>query len=659
MIFYKFKCKTTKAISFKTDDELHSAHSKLADKCSYYCKNFMQKELFAFLYKIDEEYYIFDMVYAGSIYDLECVDKAFDDLIKFLDIDYISIEKEEILFSMFHFDLNNLCYYLPLKREIENVFNLGGWDGMDFKEVPLKNKMSKTEALNTCKSLPITDLKDEVKRIYAKTENKNFAVPVHYFLMMDDRKTYERTVDLLVKSLYSNNRIIRNKYTVCNVNMWTCHHCSYTELERLFSINEGGLMILNIELNIEESSRYTEEEEIAEKFCKKIKKYANKMVVIICVKLRNQMQINFLKQNLDDLLFIEAKEILLRNERAQQMMLNVIKDDFITNPVGLVDLIEKDKDYEINELQEIYDNWYKKYVKTELYPQYSNFIGREIKKLEDRPEEHGMDDLNALIGLDKVKHLMQNYINYQIVQKARPYSERYNVCRHMTFVGNPGTAKTTVARIVATIMREKGLLSKGKLIEVGRSDIVSRYVGGTAPKVKELFERAKGCVLFIDEAYSLYDGREGLYGDEAINAIVQEMENNRDDVVVIFAGYKKEMDKFLDKNSGLRSRIAYEVQFDDYNEDELVKIANYTAQKMNIDLSQCEDRLKEIIHCGKQEKNFGNGRYVRNVLEHAMVNQATRIVKENKLDSGEINVILPEDFELPKVSKSFNLGFRD
>ena len=128
---------------------------------------------------------------------------------------------------------------------------------------------------------------------------------------------------------------------------------------------------------------------------------------------------------------------------------------------------------------------------------------------------------------------------------------------HMVFTGNPGTAKTTVARLFARILKENGVLSKGDLIECGRSDLVGKYVGWTAVQVKNMFKKAKGSVLFIDEAYSLCDDRSGSYGDEAINTIVQEMENNRDDMVVIFAGYPKEMNDFLDRNPGLRSRIAF------------------------------------------------------------------------------------------------------
>ena len=181
---------------------------------------------------------------------------------------------------------------------------------------------------------------------------------------------------------------------------------------------------------------------------------------------------------------------------------------------------------------------------------------------------------------------------------------------------------------------------------------------GIHPNVQELFKRAVGSVLFIDEAYSLYDGKDGMYGDEAINAIVQEMENRREDVVVIFAGYKNEMERFINKNSGLKSRIASIIEFPDYTEDELVKIANVQAESMDIDISQCEEKIKEIITIAKtNEKNFGNGRFVRNILEKARMQQASRLVKEDKMFGENLRILKPDDFEKPTYKQKISMGF--
>ena len=234
---------------------------------------------------------------------------------------------------------------------------------------------------------------------------------------------------------------------------------------------------------------------------------------------------------------------------------------------------------------------------------------------------------------------------------------------HMVFTGNPGTAKTTVARLFARILKDNNLLSKGKLIEVGRGDLVGKYVGWTAPTIQKKFREAQGSVLFIDEAYSLVDDRDGSYGDEAINTIVQEMENHRDDMVVIFAGYPDKMEGFLQKNPGLRSRIAYHVPFADYGTEELCDIANLIAKKKGLKLTEeaC-GKLSGIFEAARTEPDFGNGRFVRNVLEQAKMAQATRLLAMDfeSLSRNDIATICAEDIEAPKVSAKpvkRNIGF--
>lgn len=234
---------------------------------------------------------------------------------------------------------------------------------------------------------------------------------------------------------------------------------------------------------------------------------------------------------------------------------------------------------------------------------------------------------------------------------------------HMIFTGNPGTAKTTVARLFAKIMKENDLLSKGNLIEVGRGDLVGKYVGWTAPTIQKKFKEAQGSVLFIDEAYSLVDDRNGSFGDEAINTIVQEMENHRDDVVVIFAGYPDKMEGFLQKNPGLRSRIAYHVPFDDYDTESLCEIAKLIAKQKGLKFTEeAFEKLSGLFNTARSESDFGNGRYVRNVIEKAKMAQATRLLTMNfdSIGNDDITTITAEDIELPKASaksKAKQIGF--
>ena len=191
-------------------------------------------------------------------------------------------------------------------------------------------------------------------------------------------------------------------------------------------------------------------------------------------------------------------------------------------------------------------------------------------------------------------------------------------------------------------------------MEVGRSDLVGKFVGWTAPTVKKKFKEAKGGVLFIDEAYSLVDDRDGMYGDEAINTIVQEMENNRDDMVVIFAGYPDKMQGFLDKNPGLRSRIAFHVPFEDYTAEELCAITRLHAGRKKIELTdEAMDRLSGIYASVLDQKDFGNGRFVRNVLEKAQMAQARRLLTMDPetVTEKEVRTIEAADIEEPPMNR--------
>ena len=270
-----------------------------------------------------------------------------------------------------------------------------------------------------------------------------------------------------------------------------------------------------------------------------------------------------------------------------------------------------------------------------------------------------------MIGLDEAKKMINQALNYYKAQKlfADKGMKNDHPAMHMIFTGNPGTAKTTVARLFARIMKENNLLSKGNLIEVGRGDLVGKYVGWTAPTIQKKFKEAQGSVLFIDEAYSLVDDRDGSFGDEAINTIVQEMENHRNDVVVIFAGYPDKMESFLQKNPGLRSRISYHVPFSDYDTESLCEIAKLIAKQKGLKFTkEAFEKLYGLFDAARTGSDFGNGRFVRNVIEKAKMAQATRLLTMDfdSVGSEDITTITSEDIELPKAStkpKTKQIGF--
>lgn len=238
-----------------------------------------------------------------------------------------------------------------------------------------------------------------------------------------------------------------------------------------------------------------------------------------------------------------------------------------------------------------------------------------------------MGELQALVGIKAAKDQVKKILAFAKMRKVMEENgEQLDpITLNMEFVGNPGTAKTTVARIVAGVLKEIGIITTGEFIEVGRADLVAQYVGQTAPIVQNVFKSAKGGVLFIDEAYSLLEEERGRFGDEAINVIVQEMENNRKDTVVIFAGYPKEMKEFFLRNPGLRSRVPFTVKFDDYSTDELVNICELEASKRGflIDIN-AKDKIREMCDDSIKAVENGNGRFCRNLIEKAVLNFALR-----------------------------------
>ena len=282
------------------------------------------------------------------------------------------------------------------------------------------------------------------------------------------------------------------------------------------------------------------------------------------------------------------------------------------------------------------------YKNTDLsFPEYRDSLCKKIlfnKKekiaAEDIPEyekektvEEVFAELNELVGLKKVKQVLKDLVSLMELKSKTDGSLKIKDTNlHMVFLGNPGTGKTTVARLVAQILYNLKYIKQNKLIEVSSKDLVAEYVGQTAPKTMAVVEKALGGVLFVDEAYSLASGQGqgNSYNEEAIATLIQAMENNRDNLVVIFAGYTKEMQAFLDSNSGIVSRIGYTLEFDDYTEDELIQIFKNMLGKAGFEIS--EDAIEEarkIIRDYKDSKNFGNARFVRNLYEKTVIKHAS------------------------------------
>jgi len=264
------------------------------------------------------------------------------------------------------------------------------------------------------------------------------------------------------------------------------------------------------------------------------------------------------------------------------------------------------------------------------------------------------EELSAMIGLTSAKSVINKALAAGKVKKLcmEKNIPNNNMSFHMVFTGNPGTAKTTVARLFARILKEERILATGNFIEAGRADLIGKYEGQTAPLVKKKFMEAQGGVLFIDEAYSLSDSHRNSFGDEAINTIVQEMENHRDDVIVIFAGYPKPMDEFLERNPGMKSRIAYHVDFEDYTVDELYEICKLMLKDRNLTAtSDALIKLRENLEAGSKIPDYGNGRYVRQLLEDTVANRNTRITSGDLSRITEAMLTTIEGVDVPVATR--------
>ena len=241
---------------------------------------------------------------------------------------------------------------------------------------------------------------------------------------------------------------------------------------------------------------------------------------------------------------------------------------------------------------------------------------------------------NSLIGLTPVKTRIKETASLLLVDKAREKLGLVNESPtlHMSFSGNPGTGKTTVALKMANLLFRLGYVRKGHLVTVTRDDLVGQYIGHTAPKTKEVLKKAMGGVLFIDEAYYLYrPENERDYGQEAIEILLQVMENNRDDLVVILAGYKDKMDKFFESNPGFRSRIAHHIEFPDYSNNELLEIAEVMVASMNYEFNEeSKKAMAEYIKIRKKQPHFANARSIRNAIDRARLRQANRVFNNSK-----------------------------
>lgn len=308
---------------------------------------------------------------------------------------------------------------------------------------------------------------------------------------------------------------------------------------------------------------------------------------------------------------------------------------------------DNDHLYKLVESGQISTNYLMKHLITN-YNSQTNINERNVNS-NDPSVEDVLDELNQLIGLDSVKKLINEIIAYSEIQNRRKLEglRTDSLVMHMIFRGNPGTGKTTVARLLGKLYKAMGILEKGHLVEIERADLVGEYIGHTAIKVKEQVKNSIGGILFIDEAYSLSRGGNRDFGKEAIDALVKAMEDNRKNLILILAGYNDEMETFISSNPGLRSRFPIEIVFKDYSIEELIQIAELMVEKREYKLSKsAKSKLFNILALKRRQdgNHSGNARLVRNLIEKSIRKQAVRLKGISICSREDLITLTRQDF---------------
>ena len=503
---------------------------------------------------------------------------------------------------------------------------------------------------------------EELRRVLGGKNQKVFlGNPANYLMISKDETARRMMARNLISALYRRGRLLSKRYTIVELGD---RDCSIEGLENFYKINEGATLLLKVHAENFGDGEHSRGVVDMKKVCDVVRKKGSKVLTIFSMDIPSDKNRTGLENYMMGAPLLVFCDNLYKKEKASAELLKMAAAENFTFSSEVLEKVEKsERSYTYGELVNLYNEWRAEYMGTEVFPEYRQFVTHSAEeKKENGNSSDAYTRLGKMIGLTQAKQVIDGAINYfKLQQEFRNRGIEFNrPAMHMCFTGSPGTAKTTVARLVAEILRDNGVLSEGKLVEVGRSQLVGKFVGTTAPQVCEMFDKAKGSVLFIDEAYSLVEDKKGLYGTEAINTIVQEMENRREDTIVILAGYPDEMKELLEWNPGMKSRIAFHVSFDDYTENELLDITKLLAQEYGLLLDKgAEEKLLSIYATARLDKGFGNGRFARNLLEKAKFNQANRFMKKDLqfVSNDEMRTLTADDFDYQPTKKDTGLRF--
>lgn len=503
-----------------------------------------------------------------------------------------------------------------------------------------------------------SDLRNEIERIFSRKSDRFIGHPVHYALISDDMDDSKAAINILVSALNASGRLLSRRVTIVSptkrVGMKVSERptLDMNEVSLMYRASSGGTVALIPEELDYESETADPNMCNVDELALEIIEHRRECLTILIFGKNNIKSLDKLKSRLGNMRIVDIMERPVNGKDIKDILKERARINNIREVDSLFALVDEsgERSYYPSDIEHLFNDWLDNHLCTEFFTQYSDLTasGKQISPVIG----DAFNDLQSLIGLKSAKKVVKQALDFYTFQNryANYLGSVEKPSRHMVFTGNPGTAKTTVARLFAQIMKDNQVLPRGDLIEVGRKDLVGKYVGWTARLVEEAFNKARGSVLFIDEAYSLCDDRSGMYGDEAINTIVQMMENRRDETIVIFAGYPDKMEAFLDRNPGLRSRISFHVDFDDYDENELVQILELMADRNNVRLDfGVNSKVRSIIRQAMGRKDFGNGRFIRNLFEKARMAQASRIMAMDAklIDKDAVCTLIADDFEIP------------
>ena len=654
MIYYKYLITTNDSLfNRKSIDEEKCRVNNIVDEFN----SNLEEELSIYITKIEKSRLTLSL--SSSLDAERDIEIKIASLINILGIKpQYSIEKEEISIKEFAKSISDGTKngFINDPDEICQKYSVGDkrycMIQKDFNEEMIEEDLGS--------SLVFNSIEEEKERIFSPSAPKEFIChPVHYIIASENEDLRLEMRRQLLYSLYEAKRLKSRRVSILSLNplqniFSSRFKESGTIADRLYTRGDGGTVIISCNKEEDENEEIfnsIDSEELDE-IMVKANIHRDNVLTIIELDNENEKSLNAIRKLADKMNFIILKENLVFDDCAKDYLQLLAKKDGIENIESLLDKVVPGEGYHYSNLTSIYDTW-KEGRKKEAFPAYSSFMSNIHTTSKNKPKGNAYKELHSLIGLDKAKDVVDEaiaYYNMESLLKKRNLKPS-SPSRHMVFYGAPGTAKTTVARLFAQIMKDNGVLSKGELIEVGRKDLIGKYVGWTAKQVESVFKMAEGSVLFIDEAYSLVDGHDKLYGQEAINTIVQMMENMRENTIVIFAGYEKEMKEFLCQNPGLRSRIPFHVHFPDYSDSELLEILKLMAENNNYTLTEdAEWKAREIFKVASLKKDFGNGRFVRNLFEKATMKKALRLSGSliESISDTELMTLSEEDFVMPE-----------